>query len=144
MNITNPTAGILPASSADTLSTSGASSTARGTLGKDDFLKILVGQLQHQDPMQPSDDNQWIGQMAQFSELEQVTNNAATSTKIADSLNRSGALALIGRTVTYTNGDDQPLVTGTVQQVDVDNDGNPTLTVDGTPGIDASKVTQVK
>ncbi|MEA2388377.1 MAG: flagellar basal-body rod modification protein FlgD, partial [Thermoleophilaceae bacterium] len=48
--------------------------SAAQTLGKDDFLKLLVGQLQHQDPLAPSDDQQWIGQMAAFSQLEQVSN----------------------------------------------------------------------
>src|SRR2546430_17659212 len=71
------------------------------TLGKDDFLKLLVGQLQHQDPLAPSDDQQWIGQMAAFSQLEQVTNMADTTQKIVDTLNTNGALSLIGHTVTY-------------------------------------------
>src|SRR3954468_24896681 len=70
-----------------------------GDMGKDDFLKLLVGQLQHQDPMQPSDDNQFIGQMAQFSQLEQQTNTAAST----DQLVRASTLGLIGRTVTYTD-----------------------------------------
>src|SRR5919112_2059436 len=72
-----------------------------GTLGKDDFLKLLVGQLQHQDPLAPSDDQQWIGQMAAFSQLEQVSNTAETTQKIVDTLNTNGTLSLIGRTVTY-------------------------------------------
>src|SRR3954471_10457436 len=72
-----------------------------GTLGKDDFLKLLVGQLQHQDPLSPSDDQQWIGQMAAFSQLEQVSNMASTTQKIVDSLNMNGTLSLIGHTVTY-------------------------------------------
>lgn len=144
MNSTNPTAGIIPStnSTLPTTGTSSSSSTGQ-TLGKDDFLKLLVGQLQHQDPMAPSDDQQWIGQMAQFSQLEQITNVASTSTKISDSLNRSGTLALIGRTVTYTDQNDAA-VTGVVGQVDIDGKGNATLTVDGKSGIDAAKVTEVK
>src|ERR671932_550239 len=124
---------------------SGASPT-RSTgsmLGKDDFLKLLVGQLQHQDPMAPSDDQQWIGQMAQFSQLEQVSNTAQDTARIASELGRSGALGLIGRTVTYDDADGNAQ-TGVVGQVDIGSDGKATLTVDGTGGIDAGAVSQVR
>src|SRR5258708_12489420 len=40
------------------------------SLGKQDFLKLLMAQLQNQDPMKPMDDTQMIAQMAQFSALE--------------------------------------------------------------------------
>jgi flagellar basal-body rod modification protein FlgD len=124
----------------------GASTTqpksATTTLGKDDFLKLLVGQLQHQDPLQPSDDQQWIGQMAQFSQLEQVTNTAATTQKIVDALNSNGTLALIGRTVSYLDSDGVSHA-GVVQTVDMAG-GLASLTVDGVAGIDSGSVTQVK
>ena len=41
-------------------------------LGKDEFLKLLVTQLQNQDPLNPQDDTQFISQLAQFSALEQI------------------------------------------------------------------------
>jgi flagellar basal-body rod modification protein FlgD len=117
--------------------------SAAQTLGKDDFLKLLVGQLQHQDPLAPTDDQQWIGQMAQFSQLEQVTNTASSSDRIAASLDRSANLALIGRTVSYTDASGNP-VSGVVQQVDMTDDGKASITVDGRSGIDAASVTRVR
>jgi flagellar basal-body rod modification protein FlgD len=124
--------------------TSGTELTRKtgGTLGKDDFLKLLVGQLQHQDPMQPSDDQAWIGQMAQFSQLEQVSNTAATTQKIVDTLNTNGTLSLIGRTVTYID-EAGASHSGAVDTVDMAG-GKATLTVGGVAGIDAGTVTQVK
>jgi flagellar basal-body rod modification protein FlgD len=131
-----------PISQALTGATTTQPKSAAQTLGKDDFLKLLVGQLQHQDPLSPSDDQQWIGQMAAFSQLEQVSNTAATTQKIVDTLNVNGTLSLIGHTVTYldeSGGSHQ----GVVQTVDMAG-GTASLTVDGVAGIKASAVTQVK
>jgi flagellar basal-body rod modification protein FlgD len=137
MSTTNPITQALTGASTGTQPKS-----AGQTLGKDDFLKLLVGQLQHQDPLAPSDDQQWIGQMAQFSQLEQVTNTAATSQKIVDALNANGTLALIGRTVSYLDSDGVSHA-GVVQTVDMAG-GQASLTVDGVAGIDSGSVTQVK
>lgn len=41
-------------------------------LGRDAFLKILVTQLQHQDPVKPKDDTEFIAQLAQFSSLDRL------------------------------------------------------------------------
>jgi flagellar basal-body rod modification protein FlgD len=41
-------------------------------LGKDTFLKLLVAQIRHQDPLNPADGLQFVTQLAQFSELEQL------------------------------------------------------------------------
>jgi len=114
-----------------------------GTIGKDDFLKLLVGQLQHQDPMQPADDSQFIGQMAQFSQLEQETNSAQSTSQIATQLGHATALSLIGRTVTYTDDADTSQ-TGTVSQVDVGSDGSASLTVGNTSGIGLGSVTEIR
>jgi flagellar basal-body rod modification protein FlgD len=122
--------------------TSQPATSAGQTLGKDDFLKLLVGQLQHQDPLAPSDDQQWIGQMAAFSQLEQVSNMAQSTQKIVDTLNTSGALSLIGHTVTYLDSSGASH-TGNVDTVDM-ADGKASLTVGGVAGIDSGSVTQVK
>jgi flagellar basal-body rod modification protein FlgD len=60
------------------VSTTGASSNATPLpkpdgLGRDAFLKLLVTQLQHQDPVKPKDDTEFIAQLAQFSSLDKLT-----------------------------------------------------------------------
>jgi flagellar basal-body rod modification protein FlgD len=115
--------------------------TAGGTLGKDDFLKLFVAQLQHQDPMNPMQDSDMMGQMASFSTLEQITNMASANQTIASSLTSTSAIGLIGRTVTWTDAD-KLTHTGVVEKVTT-TAGKPTLTVDGTEGVDPATITQV-
>lgn len=57
------------ASAADTTSTNGAAPNA---LGQDAFMKLLITQLQNQDPTQPQADGEFLAQLAQFSSLEQL------------------------------------------------------------------------
>lgn len=64
------------------------SDSKRGILGKDDFLKILITQLQHQDPMEPLQDREFIAQMAQFSTVEQLGNMAQYQKATFESIHR--------------------------------------------------------
>ena len=73
--------------------------TASQELGKDDFLKLLLAQLANQDPTSPMENTQFIAQMAQFSSLEQMTNMSTEFTKLANMLNSSEAVNVIGKTV---------------------------------------------
>lgn len=66
--------------------------TGSDILGKDDFLKILMVQLQNQDPLNPMQDKDFIAQMATFSSLEQMTNMNKTMEKFVNSA--SGDLML--------------------------------------------------
>jgi flagellar basal-body rod modification protein FlgD len=74
-----------------------------GTLDKDDFLNLLVTQLQNQDPLEPLDSTEFTAQLAQFSSLEQLTNineNLETLETSQSSINNSQAVGFIGKTVT--------------------------------------------
>lgn len=139
---TDPITGTTPAATTTTTTPKQSAKLPGMALGKDDFLKLLVGQLQHQDPLAPSDDQQWIGQMAAFSQLEQVSNTAATTEKIVDALNVNGTLSLIGHNVTYLD-EAGKAQSGVVQTVDMTG-GKASLTIGGVAGIDAGAVTQVR
>ena len=106
-------------------------------LGKDDFLKILVGEMSHMDPMSADnqDPTQSIAQMAQFSIVEQLTN-------LTKSNEKSSAMGMLGKTVTY-----KVAAGGTKQGVvaSVDTSGAaPTLTVGDASGISIDTVTEVR
>jgi len=60
--------------------------SATDGLGRDSFLKLLVTQLQHQDPTQPKQDGEFLAQLAQFSSLEQLTQMQQTLQSIATAL----------------------------------------------------------
>jgi len=69
------------------------------TLGRDDFLRILLTQLAHQDPTAPMQDTEFIAQMAQFSALEQMTNLASDFSRMTRIFEASEASSSLGRSV---------------------------------------------
>ncbi|PID62474.1 MAG: flagellar hook capping protein [Ignavibacteriae bacterium] len=78
----------------------------KSTLGKDDFLKLMIAQLQNQDPLEPMDGSQYSAQLAQFSSLEQMKNINDTlnlsldaNYLLAQSVNNSMTAALVGKEV---------------------------------------------
>ena len=82
------------------------SNTSKATLGKDDFLKLFVTKLSNQDPSQPMQDENFIAQMAQFTQLEQMQNmntnleNAlASDLTLSQTISNTMATSLIGRSV---------------------------------------------
>ena len=84
-------------------------------LGKDDFLKILLTQLAHQDPTAPMQDKEFIAQMSQFSTLEQMTNMATDFAKMIRMFKASEASGALGKAVELFQGD--TVVQGIVQAV---------------------------
>lgn len=61
-------------------------------LGKDAFLTLLVTQMQYQDPLKPSTDTEFIGQLAQFSSLEEMQN-------VTNAITNSQGFTLVGKNV---------------------------------------------
>jgi flagellar basal-body rod modification protein FlgD len=76
--------------------------TGSSAMGKNEFLKLLTAQLQHQNPLTPMDNTAFVAQLAQFSSLEQMQNvnsNLITSILVNQSVNNSLATSLIGRDI---------------------------------------------
>lgn len=96
-------------------------------LDRDDFLKLLITQLQHQDPTSPVEDKDFIAQMAQFSSLEQMTNMSTGFQKLSGLLASSEASQVLGKTVELHDGEN--LVRGVVDRVVRGN--NPMVGVNG-------------
>ncbi len=88
---------------------------ASDELGKDDFLKLLITQLTHQDPTEPMDDREFIAQMAQFSTLEQMTNLSAEFQRLGGLLQSGQAVSLLDKTVDIVLG--SATITGKVDEV---------------------------
>ena len=76
-------------------------------LGKDDFLQLLIAQLTHQDPTSPMEDTQFIGQMAQFSSLEQMTNMNKNFAALNELMTGSSAVNAVGKKVDLDLGSSQ-------------------------------------
>jgi flagellar basal-body rod modification protein FlgD len=132
----------VPSATQPTAPPTGAATSAVGkVLGKDDFLKLLVGQLKNQDPLNPTSDTDFIGQMAQFSQLEQTTNMATANSEQVAQQTGARAISLLGRNVTYPDAAGSS-TTGVVERVEW-SAGKPTLTVGGVAGINPNSVTAV-
>lgn len=79
-----------------------ATAVASKTMGKEAFLKLLITQLQYQDPMNPADSTEFTAQLAQFSSLEQLSNvneNLNTLKLYQASMNNAQAVSLIGKEI---------------------------------------------
>lgn len=86
----------------------------KNVIGKDDFMKLLMVQLQHQDPLKPMDHEQFSAQLAQFSSLEQLTNIGKGIDKLHGGMGEEqklSALGMVGRRVT-ANGNEVNLTEG--------------------------------
>jgi len=131
---------------AATTNTTGTNAASASSLPitQNQFLQMLMTELQNQNPMNPnsSDPMSFVTELAQFTSVEQETNTAESTATIASGQTTASAIALLGHTVNYTDPTTGATDTGTVQSVEISSSG-PTLTINGTAGINASAVDEV-
>lgn len=110
--------------------------TGDGVMGKDDFMKLLIAQLQNQDPTNPMKDNEFIAQMAQFSALEQTMNLSKSFEKFAEAQSQSQLIqynSFAGKEVRW-------------HELRLDDKGTPVVGEDGKPIVDegTNRIVSVK
>lgn len=121
------------------------SGTAQGSpspgnsLGQADFLKLLMAQMQHQDPMSPMSGTDFTAQLAQFSSLQgiQQLNTNISSMLLLQGLTQGANL--IGKNVTYAKPGSNATAHGAVSSVSMDGTGSVQLVIGGT-GVALSQV----
>jgi len=101
--------------------TDSISRQVKNSLGKDDFLNLLITQLTHQDPLDPIDDTEFIAQMAQFSTLEQITNVASSMDNLLK-MARLSAESYVGKEVIYYDEDKGTYLQSLVRSAIFDDD----------------------
>ena len=113
-------------------SNSPSSQLTTSTLTQQDFLSILLTQLQFQDPLKPMDDEEFVAQLAQFSALEVNTEASAKLDTLISFNSINQGVNLLGRTVTVNNTQaglsGSQAASGVVTAVDFST-GEPTLTI---------------
>ena len=122
MSSVNSVSSYLASNSAGSASDTANNPTS--VLNQADFLKLLVAQMQNQDPMNPQSNTDMAAQMAQFSAL-------TASTASSSSLSMIQANGLVGNTVTLQVDTNGTTTSGVVQGV-VMQSGTPEIMVNGT------------
>jgi flagellar basal-body rod modification protein FlgD len=114
-----------------------SSSSSSTDLDKEAFLKLLVTQMQYQDPLDPGDSTEYMSQLAQYSSLEATMN-------ISDTLEKGNALNLVGEYVIMNTTDSSgntSAISGLVEYATV-KDGEVLLSINDTyyPASDLDSV----
>ena len=116
----------------------GAVPASKQTLGQEDFLTLLVTQLQNQDPLNPLDNEAFVAQLAQFSTvsgINEVSSSLGRLEQLTSGGQRNSAPAWIGRTVASADG-----VVGEVLSVAFADDGSTQLYLDNGSTLPLSDV----
>ncbi len=114
------------------------------TLGQQDFITLLIKELEYQDPLEPVSNKEFIGQMAQFSSLQQSTEMVNHLKNLSNVTNSSQAFYMLGRNVSYIDpySTDKGPITGKAEAIVIDGANQMKLIVNG-KAIDPIDVFQV-
>lgn len=132
----NPTGGNNSLYYEDYVREKRAKGTGDSEMGKDAFLKLLITQLQNQDPLDPMEDKEFISQMANFSSLEQMTNMNENMNKFLESQQQSQFFShsdMIGKQIEWQeevkneNGDKRMETMSAIVQAVKFKDGSATI-----------------
>jgi flagellar basal-body rod modification protein FlgD len=126
VTVTAPTSSIDAAAAAASTSKSSAAS-ASASLDYNSFLKLLIAQMQNQDPTQPMDPTQQISQLATFSQVEQTIQTNTNLESLISQSSLTNASSYIGKTITSADGK----TTGVISSVEVASDGLTATTAAG-------------
>ena len=110
-------------------------------LKTEDFIKMMITQLQNQDPMEPAKNQELLAQMSQIGQLQSATSLQESLKGMVLQNQIGSASALIGKTVQGLDSADDP-VTGVVNSVKVATDGV-SLELDNGQALLLSRVTQI-
>lgn len=123
------------------------------SLGKDDFLQLLMTQLQNQDPSSPMDDTQFIAQMATFSSLEQMTNINSTLESFMEMQQQSNLMTynqFVGKDITWhsitESEEGEPIIkegTGVISSIQFKDNSVQFILEDGTK-LEPGNISEVK
>lgn len=102
-----------------TVAVATTASSAKQSVGGDDFIKLLMAQLKNQDPTHPMDPSQMVSQLATVSQVAQTQQMNSTLSQMLSTSALSQAEQVIGRTVTGGDGS----ITGKVVSVTIGSGG---------------------
>lgn len=94
----------------------GVSANRAGSINQDQFLQLLVAQLQNQDPLNPVTDQEFISQLATLNTVQSLTSLNSNFAEMLKLQQLTQGSELIGKTITYTPADG-PTTTGKVDSL---------------------------
>jgi flagellar basal-body rod modification protein FlgD len=139
-NTSSDLASLLASQSASSAAANGTNASNFASLTPDDFLKMLITELQNQDPTNPTDNNQILQQISEMSNIQATTSLTSSLTAMLTEQNLSAASALVGKSVQGL-ADDGTTASGTVDSVPISN-GAPKLNI-GQQTMSLSNIKQI-